>query len=204
MSINENPTWRRKLPHSTDNIHFIDWLRDRGSLTERLQARGSFAVKLLRQGLGRPTIDEACALDIERKQVAWVREVALYCNDRPLVFAHTVLAYRPRGAMTGWLARLGNRSLGALLFSHAGFKRGTISVRRIDHRHSLFRRAVEAMALSKPPCALWARRSLFSFGAQSVLVTEVFSPDLRPKNGGSNCTELTEKNTTRLEAPKQV
>jgi chorismate--pyruvate lyase len=179
MSFKNRVAWRTKLLRSEESVPFVHWLRDRESLTARLQAGGVFAVQQLRQGLAVPTRDEATAMGIRRKQLAWVREVALLRDGKPLVFAHTILPYRPRGPMTGWLARLGKRSLGALLFSHAGFTRGVIQYKRLDHRHPLFHLATEAMQLAAaPPTTLWARRSRFTFRAQSVLVTEVFSPFL--------------------------
>jgi chorismate--pyruvate lyase len=179
MSLRNRLAWRAKLLRSPENIPFNPWLRDRGSLTAQLQARGQFVVRLLRQGLAMPTRDEAIALGIKRDQLAWVREVALLCAGEPLVFAHSVLPYRPRGPMTRWLARLGKCSLGALLFAHAGFARGAIHSKRLDHRHPLFHPALAAMGISaSPPKHLWARRSRFAFGAQSVLVTEVFAPAL--------------------------
>lgn len=171
--------WRAKLLRSSAHSPFNPWLRDRGSLTAYLQARGQFVVRVLRQGLAMPTSDEAIALGIKRDQLAWVREVVLLCAGEPLVFAHSVLPCRPRGPMTRWLARLGNRSLGALLFAHPGFARGAIHGQRLDHRHALFHPALAAMGLAAtPPPHLWARRSCFAFGAQSVLVTEVFAPAL--------------------------
>jgi len=180
MESRKQIAWRAKSQRNTETIPFIPWLQDRGSLTTQLQARGKFAVRLLRQGIGTPARDEAAALGIKPKRVAWVREVALHCDGKPLVFAHTILPYRPRGPMTGWLARLGNRSLGALLFSHTGFKRGQLECKRLDHRHTLFQPAINAMQpLATPPVTLWARRSRFLFGTQAVLVTEVFSPALR-------------------------
>lgn len=127
-----------------------------------------------------PTLDEAISLGIKRNQLAWIREVALLCDGQPVVFAHTVLPFRPRGALTRWFERLGSRSLGAVLFSHHGFSRGALRTRRIDHRHALYQPTIDAMQLapSAPP-TLWARRSRFVFRSQSVLVTEVFSPALR-------------------------
>ena len=179
MSIRNRLAWRAKLLRSAENSPFIPWLRDRGSLTAHLQARGPFVVRVLRQKLAMPTIDEAIALGIKRDQLAWVREVVLLCAGEPLVYAHSVLPCRPRGPMTRWLARLGNRSLGALLFAHPGFARGAIHGKRLDHRHALFYPALEAMCITDaPPPHLWARRSRFTFGAQSVLVTEVFAPAL--------------------------
>lgn len=189
MSRKNRKAWRARWPHSAENLRFITWLRDRGSLTARLQIHGRFAVRPLHQGLAVPTLDEAIVLGIRPKRVAWVREVVLLCNDQALVFAHTVLPYRPRGPLTGWLARLGNRSLGALLFADAGFIRGELFSQRLDARHELFYSAADALQLTKStPKSLWARRSCFRYGAQSVLVTEVFSPVLG--DGGKNSLDL--------------
>ncbi len=179
MKAASDRPWRDGLMRSADSTPFLPWLRDRGSLTARIQARGRFGLKVLHQGLARPTADEAAALGLKRDQLAWVREVALSCDDRIVVFAHTVLPCYPRGPLTRWLARLGTRSLGALLFAHAGFARGAMNFRRIDRRDALFWPALGALQPALPaPDALWARRSHFRFGAQSVLVSEVFSPVL--------------------------
>ena len=178
MSFKTRVAWRAKLPRSA--AHVAGWLLDRGSLTARLQARGRFALALRQQGPARPTLDEAIALGVKRDRLLWVREVALSVDGRALVFAHTVLPRRPRGPLSVWLARLGDRSLGALLFAHPGFARGAITCRRLDERHALFQPAIDALQLTEaPPKALWARRSRFSFGRQSVLVTEIFAPALR-------------------------
>ena len=170
--------WRCRLGHDGQAAPF-DWLFDTGSLTARLQERGTFRVDLLRQCLARPTRDEARELGISQRHLARIREVALFCDGRPVVFAHTVLPRRPRGPLTDWLDRLGNRSLGALLFSHPGFARGVIGCRRLDRRHPLHAPAAAALQLdADEPRVLWARRSRFSFGHQQLLVTEVFAPIL--------------------------
>lgn len=177
MTFKSRLAWQPKLPRSAERLALR--LYDPGSLTARLQARGEFAVKLLRQGLARPTLDEAVALGLRRRQLLWVREVALLVDQQPLVFAHTVLPWRPRGPLTGALARLGRQSLGALLFAHPGCRRGAISGKRLDRRHPLFAPAIAALQFADaPPKTLWARRSRFTLGAQSVLVSEVFSPSL--------------------------
>lgn len=177
MNQARRPGWRSSLLRTRDNVALRDWLCDRGSLTARIQMKGNFAVQVLRQGLARPTPDEASALAIEPGCLAWVREVVLFCDDEIVVFAHTVLPRRPRGPLTRWLARLGNRSLGALLFAHAGFARGPMVFRRLDQHDALFTPARQALAGGgETPAALWARRSRFSFGGQAVLVSEVFSP----------------------------
>lgn len=152
---------------------------DRGSLTTRIELHGRFGLRVLRQGLARPESGEGRVLGLAAGTLAWRREVLLTCDRQVVVFAHTVMMRAPRGPLTVWLARLGHRSLGALLFSHAGFMRGPIEYCRLDARDCLYRTAHDALQLADTRVrSLWARRSHFSFGRQSVLVTEVFSPRL--------------------------
>jgi hypothetical protein len=55
-----------------------------------------------------------------------------------------------------------------------------MNFKRLDRRDALFAPALAALRLDDQdaPDTLWARRSHFDFGAQSVLVTEIFSPTL--------------------------
>lgn len=170
-------SWRSRLLRSPENASLLSWLVDCGSLTARIEACGCFAVHVLRQEVACPNGDEALVLGIDSRASAWVREVMLSCDGRIVVFAHTVLPCVPRGPVTVWLARLGNRSLGAMLFAHPGFARGPMHFRRLNQRHPLFSSAARVLADGdQSPRTLWARRSLFAFAGQSVLVTEVFSP----------------------------
>jgi chorismate--pyruvate lyase len=177
MDRRAQSAWHEHVLRTPENEVFRDWLTDRGSLTKRLSAAGGFSVALLKQRLETPSLDELGKLHLTPGELAWVREVALLCDGHPLVFAHSVLPRRPRGPLQRWLTRLGNRSLGALLFAHPNFVRGRLSTRKIDPRHPLYWRCVKALGLSEnPPDAFWARRSSFAFGRQSVLVTEAFAP----------------------------
>lgn len=177
MSVSLRSGWHRRLPRHDAPRYLRQWLLDEGSLTARLQRRGRFSLELLAQELDTPSADEALLFGLVPGQKARIREVALAVDGRPFVFAHTVLPIRPRGPVTGWLARLGKRSLGSMLFSRPGFERGALSCCRLDSRHPLYIPAMMALGLSGS-APLWARRSCFRFGQQQVLVTEVFSPEL--------------------------
>ncbi|WP_319244728.1 chorismate lyase [uncultured Propionivibrio sp.] len=154
-----------------------DWLFDDGSLTARLQGRGKFSLRVVTQRLAPAAADEAALFGLGRRQRAWIREVVLSVDGEPLVFAHSVLPMHPRGPLTRWLARLGTRSLGSMLFRHPGFSRTPLLCQAIDRRHELHRRAVDALGVA-PDTLLWARRSNFGFATQGLLVTEIFSPAL--------------------------
>jgi chorismate--pyruvate lyase len=152
------------------------WLGDHGSLTRRLQAAcPAFRVRRLRQDHACPHPDELAPLNLRPRRQALVREVLLLCGDTPLVFAHTVIPLA--GLMGSWagLAHLGNRPLGAALFANPRILRHPLECRRLDGRHPLYRSA--AKHLPRAPRYLWARRSRFTLGKHSLLVTEVFLPE---------------------------
>lgn len=135
----------------------------------------------LRQGRGKAWRDEAPLLDARREESVLVREVFLYCGERPAVFARSVLM--PTGLRGPWhaLDDLGSRPLGAALFADPRVKRMPLRFRKINPHHPLYHRAT--VPLSTRPPHLWARRSVFCLGGRPLLVTEVFLPaifELRP------------------------
>lgn len=165
------------LPRPAGSGAYRPWLVDAGSLTQRLQARcARFSVTHVTQRWGMPQSDESTLLGLRPHHRAWLREVCLNCDGHPAVFAHSVL---PRTSLRGvWhrLARLGARPLGAALFGNAAVVRTPLEYRKLLPRHTLYQRAV-AM-LQDRPASLWARRSVFTLQGASILVTEVFLPEV--------------------------
>jgi chorismate--pyruvate lyase len=165
--------WLPRLPRR--NAAYHAWLTERGSLTRRIvsRCRDGFRVRVLRFELGKPCQGEARLLGLAPCQLAWIREVLLYCGDQPVVFAHSVL---PTDGINGpWrsLTGLGNRPLGEALFSDPRIERGRLNLLIVNPRHPLHRRVEKALAV---PNGLPARRSLFSLSGHPILVTEVFLP----------------------------
>jgi len=153
------------------------WLNDCGSLTQRIQQRCKcFAVHPVRSGLARIAFDESALLGIAPQQLAWSREVFLYADNRPVVFAHSACARQDlRGAWSA-VRSLGGKPLGALLFAHPQVERNPLHYKALRGTHMLYQRA--AAVLSNPPDRLWARRSLFYLHDAPLLVTEVFLPEI--------------------------
>jgi len=153
------------------------WLRDRGSLTQRIRERCThFAVRNVRSGLARIAYDESALLGLGPQQLAYSREVFLLADDRPVVFAHSACAALDlRGAWSA-LRALGNRPLGALLFALPQVQRQPLHFRALRGTHPLHQRAATVLEVS--PARLWARRSLFYLHDAPLLVTEVFLPEI--------------------------
>lgn len=155
---------------------FRSWLQESGSLTRRLQlASASFAVKRMPSSR-RPLPEEALLLKLRPKQVALVREVLLCCDAIPTVFAHSVLPFESlRGRWQG-LGQLGNKPLGAALFSDPRVKRTQLEFNKLAPHHPLYK--VAESHLEPMTGELWARRSVFFLDGASILVTEVFLPQV--------------------------
>ena len=178
--------WRALRPALLER-NTASWLAERGSLTRRLRAVcGRFELVLLRQACARPLPDEAGLLRIRPGQRAWVREVLLVADGRPVVYAHSVA--RPRSLRTAWrpLSRLGVRSMGDAIFEQRAVQRGPIRVRHLRAGERLHR-AASLAAASAPDSlpALWARRSPFIHGGQALWITEVFLPPIAGLGGTS-------------------
>ncbi|HEY9193815.1 MAG TPA: chorismate lyase, partial [Methyloversatilis sp.] len=82
--------WRAPALFVPDRLH--GWLTDPHSLTARIRARcRQFAVRPLMQGRARAWTDEADLIGVDRAHVR-TREVLLYADGVPVVFAHSVVS----------------------------------------------------------------------------------------------------------------
>jgi chorismate--pyruvate lyase len=156
---------------------YRQWLQDEGSLTQRLRQRNDgFTVKPSLVAYGKPFFDELALLAIPMRSKALIREVFLMGGKQPLVFAHSVLP--PRSIRGPWLnlRHLGNKPLGAKLFSAPKVRRMTLSYKKLAPHHVLYQHAIQG--LDEKPGYLWARRSLFSLNCANIMVTEVFLPQI--------------------------
>ena len=141
-------------------------LFDTSSLTAQLIAisDGDFSVQVLWQGWRKISPQEARLLNCTGNETfAWCRDVALKVKGKPRVYARTCM---PKSTLTGHesqLKNLGNKPLGAYLFSHPHMTRGEMSAYRIANND---------LSLS------WARRSVFYLNHKPILVTEAFTQPL--------------------------
>ena len=153
------------------------WLVDNGSLTARLKARyADFSVRPVLLKNAKSFTDEFALLGLKASQHALIREVLLMGNNQPVVFAHSLL---PRASLRGaWqgLGKLGNKPLGATLFTNPKVKRTPLEYKKLARHHPISMRV--AGHLKTSPKALWARRSIFSINCAKILVTEVFLEQL--------------------------
>jgi len=176
-----------KEPHWSEQSHLLrtrvpadrrSWLLDTESLTHRVRQTcgGRFRVRVLSQGWGRPLRSEARVLQLRGGERCLVREVQLLCDERPWVFARTIIPATTLSGPQLRLARLGSRPLGAVLFADPSMRRGAVQIAAITARHGMFARATRE--LKQRPAQIWGRRSVFRVGDKPLLVSEIFLPGL--------------------------
>lgn len=154
------------------SLELINWLEDSGSLTARLieLSHGAFRVDVQRQYLGIPMLSEQKALGMKRATLALIREVVLIGEDRPWVFARSVLPITSLCGELRHLRKQGTRPLGAFLFNQPHLQRSPLAIARIGDQH-----AYVPTQLSQGK-DLWGRRSIFYLKGKPLLVSEVFLP----------------------------
>ena len=156
----------------------LSWLRDQGSLTQRLVnlCGDRFSVRLLSQQWVRPTRDEARLLKIPARQIVLLRQVQLLCEQQVLVYARSVIPLSTLQGPTRRLKHLGSKPLGGYLFANPRLQRQQQQLLAVTGNNPLF---TTALSGSSQDCSnIWSRRSLFTLGGKSLLVSEFFLPEL--------------------------
>lgn len=172
--------WRKFIPDI--DCGYTPWLHDHGSLTRRIQQRCQrFHVRNIYNGLSIANQDEIRSLHLSRRQKIYTRNVFLYADNQPVVFAHSVVAAAHLRGAWHTLQHLGSRPLGALLFTHPLVQRAPLRFLSLKPGHPLYQQATQALAV--PPPRLWGRRSIFTLQGAPLLVTEVFLPDILQLQG---------------------
>lgn len=176
-----NPPWRspRRVLRSDFPENIWSWLLDPSSLTRRLQKAcdGHFKVHLLKQGWARPYPEEARTLGMRAGTCANVREVYLLCREQPCVFARTIIPLCTLSGKYRRLTRLGNKSLGAMLFADKSMQRSNLEIARLMPGQRLFEHAVRDLHIR--PAPICGRRSLFHLAGKPLLLSEIFLHDMR-------------------------
>jgi len=166
--------WRNRAQtfSSSLSVDVADWLFDPTSLTARIirTCPGQFSVKVLAQSYSHARLTEKRILNMQNRETALIREVHLLCDEHPIVYARTVI---PVSTLTGaqrQLAHLGNKPLGAVLFSDPSMQRGEVEIAHLKPE--------QVKLDSQSDLDIWGRRSVFKLAGKPLLVSEYFLPEL--------------------------
>lgn len=156
-----------------------DWLAHKGSLTASLQKHcQDFQVRRIKQHQEVCLKDDIRPMGLYRPSKMPVREVLLYCDDQPVIFAHTVILARAAALSWPMFKTLGNSSLGTHLFSDAKIVKNKPQYAQIKHSHLLAKRICAELPEQREVPAFCARRCLYRRNRGAMLVTEIFLPEI--------------------------
>ncbi len=163
--------FRKTQPEETQ----YQWLSEYGSMTRHLlqAGLGSLKVSVMSSQQGTLFKEESLFLDLPQRRWAFVREVMMHVDLSPWMYGRTVIPDKTLNSGAGQLKLLGDSPLGKVLFDNKKSTREFIEIAKISPHHPLFPQSVDEEQYPY----LWARRSLFSFNEEPILVQEVFLPD---------------------------
>jgi chorismate--pyruvate lyase len=172
--VSINTIWQSPVGVSL-NETLLNWLLDPSSLTARLSKRcQQFRVEVLGQEIQPCSIEESTT-DIGVGEQVLVREVLLYCDDVPQVFARSLLPLKSLTGEEQELAHLGNQSLGQVLFSKTDLIRKCIEISAFSSSSAVSKLAHQLKLPFQKE--LWGRRSTFMLQGKPLMVAEVFLPN---------------------------
>ncbi|MCD6039026.1 MAG: chorismate lyase [Gammaproteobacteria bacterium] len=167
-----------KIQHSEVPLPWRTWVLHTGSFMQHLAQQGvrDAYIHVLQQRWQLPLPEERRLLGIDFRSYVLMREVVILSAASQWMFARTVIL---RGTLTGkeqQLAHLKSRSLGSVLFRNPALQRSKFDIAFLKRGLKWHNKVTKAVKLTLPD--LWARRSLFSLCGKTLLLTEVFLPDL--------------------------
>ena len=95
--------------------NILEWLNEEGSITTKISSDSNFKLEILSDDLGIAEDEEYLALDIASEEVR-IREVVLYGDLVPLVYARSIIPNLTSSKGYPGLGTIGSKPLGDLLF----------------------------------------------------------------------------------------
>ena len=93
----------------------LDWLNEEHSITKRISSKAEFKLEILQDDIGIAADDEYAALKMSPEKVR-IREVLLYGNLLPLVYARSIIPNITSSKGYPGLGTIGAKPLGDLIF----------------------------------------------------------------------------------------
>ena len=165
--------WDKPDKFVIPSLYLKNWLLDTGSLTERLQSQcTSFHLTIIGQQQSHITPEEFQRVRASQQQFSpkeWqVREVILWGDNQPWVFARSII---PQRLCESDFINLNTKPLGQLIFNDKRFERMPFEVTNMCPSKTF-----QAQLHLSTEMDLWGRRSVFNFENLKMSVSEVFLP----------------------------
>jgi len=166
MQLNQISSWKKydNINNDVQNEFVKSWLLELGPITKRISEKKNFSLELLKDDVGEVEIQDQRFIDSLAKEFK-VREVLLYGDKIPLVFARTIIPLLTIEKGLAELGKLGTRPLGDILFEKKIFKKEESAYASFELQQDIF----------------WGRKIKYSVNGQPFSVMEVFFLRMKSK-----------------------
>ena len=138
MKFNKLSSWISEIESlEVRNKEILSWLNEPGSITSRIKSFSNFRLKLLRDGPGEVDSieDDLVVANYEENNT---REVILYSNEKPLIYAKSIIPLATIGLGLGVLGNLKENPLGDILFSNPEIKKKYMLFAKFQSNEEIF------------------------------------------------------------------
>ena len=138
MQFNKLTSWMSETKSlEVQNKEILSWLNESGSITSRIKSFSDFKLKLLRDGPGE--VDSADDdLIISNYKENNIREVLLYSDEEPLIYAKSIIPLETIRLGLGVLGNLKENPLGDILFSNPEIKKEYMLFSKFESNKKIF------------------------------------------------------------------
>ena len=138
MQFNKLTSWMSETKSlEVQNNEILSWLNEPGSITSRIKSFSDFKLKLLRDGPGE--VDSADDdLIISNYKENNIREVLLYSDEEPIIYAKSIIPLETIRLGLGVLGNLKENPLGDILFSNPEIKKKHMLFAKFESNKKIF------------------------------------------------------------------
>ena len=117
MKLSQNSSWScfEAIKAEISNDQIKSWLLEEGPITKRIKSKASFRLELIQDEFSKVKDSEKKFINTDAKRIK-AREVLLYGDNIPMVFARTIIPNPTIEKGLTDLGKLGTRPLGDILF----------------------------------------------------------------------------------------
>ena len=138
MQFNKLTSWMSETKSlEVQNNEILSWLNEPGSITSRIKSFSDFKLKLLRDGPGEVDASED-DLIISNYRENNIREVLLYSDEEPLIYAKSIIPLETIRLGLGVLGNLKENPLGDILFSNTEIKKKYMLFAKFQSNEKIF------------------------------------------------------------------
>ena len=166
MKLNKISTWENfeTIDSKISNNNIRSWLLENGPITKRIKQNGAFRLHLIQDEFSSINQNDKDFIECTSNEIK-LREVLLYCDDSPVVFAQTIIPAEAISKGLKDLGNLGSKPLGDILFEEDIFTKDKVFYALFERNSSLY----------------WGRKAKYIVKGYKFSVMEVFLIDAKEK-----------------------